>query len=125
MIVKIFHGKNWKLAGEKKWQDDEFEGELNDPVGVLQLNGELHQVHPHEDSFLAVKEVKEEPVRTIYQINAAGGNINTRITAGSPEEARNRFIQLCESWGVNGTLSVRVGTGPLEKLHSFHKKHET
>lgn len=124
MLAKVFRGKNWKLASEQKWEEDNVRQEsLGERVGCITFDSEEYGVHVVDDGFAAVKIVKEEVQKIRWIVNAAGGNINRHIAARDEVEARKRLEQICTDWKTVGVLYMWKEDGSLERIctHSYSK----
>lgn len=117
MIVKVFRGKNWKLASEKKWDDDQV-GALGDQVGTLVLNGEEHLIHLIEGGFAAVQNTKEEP-KPRWIANLMGGNKIQWVHAKDEAEARKRLETICNELKTIGTLFSLKEKDRTERVCTF------
>ena len=119
----FFKGKNWKLASEKKWVEEDVDrASLTNRVGQVSIGGVDYDVFPMEGGFAAVesREPIQEPVQKVrWIVNAAGGNVNRQVSARDESEARKKLEQICEVFQTVGILYLVKEDGTSEKICAF------
>ena len=120
MDSKVFRGKNWKLASERKWLDEGIDkSTLGERVGSLVIGEKEYDVFPITDGFAAVEAIKEVAQKEYWVVNAAGGNVNRKIAARDENEACRRLEQICLDFNTVGVLYLVKEDGSSEKIASF------
>ena len=98
-------------------------GELKDKVGTINFDDEDCEVFEIQEGFAAVLKQEKEYVPGIrWIVNACGGNINRRVAADDEEEARERLIEICESWKTVGVLYRWNPDGSTDKVTTYGAK---
>jgi len=127
MLYRVFRGKNWKLAGEKKWLPEKVSTLLG-KVGHVKFGDEDFDVHEVDDGFAAVPQIEKEYVRPDiqYSINAGGGNWNVGVKAQDDEEAKSQLIKFCDIRNTVGTLyRVDNRDGSVVRIAGYNARKST
>jgi hypothetical protein len=123
MLARVFRGKNWKLASEKKWSEEEVRSEsVGDRIGITTFDDEEYEIYVFEDGFAALKASKEEAQGAKWIVNAAGGNITRCIFARNEEEALERLKEICTEWKSAGVLYLWKNPKELERVSVWDPK---
>lgn len=118
MRVLVFRGKNWKLASESKWKDEDIDTVPEDAVGTLKIGEMVYTVYMIPDGFCAFDETRAHSIPTSWHCGVMGGNVNFTLYTDDEAEAARKFRESCEHWKSFGTMYRRTDTG-LEKVMGY------
>ncbi len=103
MIYRVFDGKNWKLASDKKWTDQEISTKETDKLlGTKQFEDdpEIYEVYEQDGKCYAkVGNPDLGPRWVLYW-----GQLSS-VQHSSEEEAKELLIELCNHSKVAGSLA--------------------
>ena len=123
MRVKVFQGKNWKLASDKKWVEADLDERPDSGyVGVKSFDDEYNSfsVYEIDGNFIAIEDAVSVRKYPRYVVQAAGGAIRYGLL--DLEEAKLALKETCKNLKTLGDVWLLEENTPAKKVFSYKYK---